>query len=316
MSPLSPAAWAALALIAAAVACGFIPVVALGLEQGLARGRLVDAYVVRVIWFTVLQAGLSTILSVGVALPVARALFRRRFPLRGLLLRLFALPLALPAIVVILGIIEVYGRTGWFSRATGYQLELYGLTGILLAHVFFNLPLATRMLLQRLEGSSAETSRLGEQIGFRDRERFRLIEWPAVASAIGGVASLIFLLCAASFAVVLTLGGGPGATTLEGAIYQALRFDYDPARATVLAFAQLVICGLFVAIAGRHAGAAYDWPALRRGSRPARSDTGCVRMIDALAIVIAGLFIALPVMALLVSGLFADFDILALLQAG
>jgi len=40
---------------------------------------------------------------------------------------------------------------------------------------------------------------------------------------------------------VLTLGGGPSATTLEVGIYQALRFDYDPARATVLALLQLLL---------------------------------------------------------------------------
>jgi hypothetical protein len=32
----------------------------------------------------------------------------------------------------------------------------------------------------------------------------------------------------ASFATVLSLGGGPKATTIELAIYQALSFDYDP----------------------------------------------------------------------------------------
>ena len=42
------------------------------------------------------------------------------------------------------------------------------------------------------------------------------------------------MLCVTSFTIVLTLGGGPAATTLEVAIYQALRFDFDPARAVAL----------------------------------------------------------------------------------
>jgi thiamine transport system permease protein len=305
-----------LAIITAAVACGFFPVLYLGFGEGLARGGLVDAYVLQVIWFTVLQAGLSTVLSVGLAVPIARAFFRRQFPGRVLLLRLFALPLALPAIVVILGIIEVYGRTGWASRLIGHQLDIYGLSGILLAHVFFNLPLASRMLLQRLEAVSLETWRLAEQLGFAERDRFRLIEWPALAQALGGVASLIFLLCAASFAVVLTLGGGPGATTLEVAIYQALRFDYDPARATVLGLAQLLICMCFVIIAGRHAGAAYGWPALRARHFPARSSTAAARSLDAFFLLLASLFVALPIVAILTSGVTADFDSSALVRAG
>ena len=82
---------------------------------------------------------------------------------------------------------------------------------------------------------------------------FRFIEWPQLASAITGISSLIFLLCTASFAVVLILGGGPQATTLEVAIYQSLRLDFDPARASILALAQLVTCGLLVLVAGQFA---------------------------------------------------------------
>ena len=54
---------------------------------------------------------------------VARALSRQRsFPGRRLLLNLFALPLALPGLVIVLGVIEVWGRNGWLSaglRALG-----------------------------------------------------------------------------------------------------------------------------------------------------------------------------------------------------
>src|SRR6266511_1084107 len=172
----------AFAIIAAAVALGFVPVVLLGIHEGISRGGLVDAYVLQVVWFTVLQAALSTALSVGLVVPVARAYSHRRFPGRVLLLRLFALPLALPAIVVILGTVEIYGRTGWISHVTGLKLDIYGLTGILLAHVFFNLPLATRILLQRLEAISPETWRLAAELGFSPRAHFRFVEWPALGA--------------------------------------------------------------------------------------------------------------------------------------
>ncbi|MGX8894967.1 thiamine/thiamine pyrophosphate ABC transporter permease ThiP, partial [Enterobacter cloacae] len=55
-------------------------------------------------------------------------------------------------------------------------------------------------------------------------------------------ASLIFMLCFASFATVLALGGGPAATTVELAIYQALSYDYDLHRAALLALIQLFCC--------------------------------------------------------------------------
>ncbi|XIW45818.1 ABC transporter permease subunit [Escherichia coli] len=114
--------------------------------------------------------------------------------------------------------------------------------GILLAHVFFNLPMASRLLLQALENIPGEQRQLAAQLGMRGWHFFRFVEWPWLRRQIPPVAALIFMLCFASFATVLSLGGGPQATTIELAIYQALSYDYDPARAAMLALIQMVCC--------------------------------------------------------------------------
>jgi len=309
------AASPALAAILLAVIVGLAPVAAIGIDEGLITGHIVDAYVLRILWFTLLQAGLSTLISLMLAIPVALAFARVDFWGRSLLLRLFALPLALPAIVVILGIVTVYGRTGWLSTLIGNPLNVYGLAGILLAHVFFNLPLATRLLLQQLDGIAPESWRLAAQLDFTQRARFHLIEWPQMRGSLPGIASLIFLLCAASFAVVLTLGGGPSATTLEVGIYQALRFDYDPVRATVLALLQLMLCGLFVLLAGQYAGAMQNWPSLRRTQQRYETLSAGAALGFTLIIVLAGAFVGIPLLAIILSGLFAPFTWPALFSA-
>ena len=62
-----------------------------------------SAYIRRVLWFSLQQAGLSTILSVVPAILIARALFYRGpFPFRSILLRLFALPLVVPSVVAVM----------------------------------------------------------------------------------------------------------------------------------------------------------------------------------------------------------------------
>jgi thiamine transport system permease protein len=309
------AAGLALAAILLAVVVGLAPVGAIGLSQGLVIGHIIDAYVLRILWFTLLQAGLSTILSVGLALLVALALARVDFMGRSLLLRLFALPLALPAIVVILGIVAVYGRTGWLAKLSGHPLDIYGLSGILLAHVFFNLPLATRLILQQIDGIAPESFRLAAQLDFTSMARFRLIEWPQIKGSLPGIASLIFLVCAASFAVVLTLGGGPSATTLEVGIYQALRFDYDPARATVLSLVQLTLCGLFVLLAGRYAHAVQSWPSLRRAAERYETHSPATSLLLGLVIVLAAAFVGVPIAAIVIAGVLAQFTWGPLLHA-
>jgi thiamine transport system permease protein len=286
----------ALGIILGAVALGFLPLLWLGMEQGLPR---FDSYLPRVVSFTLQQAFLSTLLSVVIALPVARALARRQFHGREVLLKIFSVPLALPAIVAILGILGVYGSSGLF----GGGFSIYGLTGILLAHVFFNMPLAARLMLTRLEAIPAENFRLAAQLGFNNAQVFRFIEWPQLSSAITGISSLIFLLCTASFAVVLVLGGGPQATTLEVAIYQSLRLDFDPARASILALAQLATCGLLVFVAGQFATEVQVFP--RTLARTQRWDgrSRFSKIADGVVITLAVLIVTPPILSVVVSGI-------------
>jgi thiamine transport system permease protein len=198
-------------------------------------------YIRRVLSFSLWQAFLSTLCSVLPAILVARAFaLQMNFPMRELLLRLFALPLVVPAVVAVMGVVSVYGTGGWLPLGK----SLYGLNGILLAHVFFNLPLAVRLLLPQWQSIPEHHWQLGDQLGMSSWQRWRYLEWPALREALPGVMLLVFMLCLTSFAVVLTLGGGPKSTTLEVAIYQSLRFDFNPARAVVLALLQLVLCML------------------------------------------------------------------------
>jgi len=241
-----------MALLAMIVGAAFFGLLreSTGLEPGLLWD---DIYLRRVVVFTLWQAFLSTLLSLGLALPVARALARRqRFPGRSLLLRLLGLPLVVPTIVAVFGIVAIYGQTGLMNRlAAGLGFEpvqyLYGLGGILIAHVFFNLPLAVRLLLPAWQSVPGESWRLAAQLGMSSRDILCLVEWPMLRPLLPQVATLVFMLCFTSFAVVLTLGGGPASTTIEVAIYQALRFDFDLGRATLLALLQLICCATLVA---------------------------------------------------------------------
>ena len=261
--------------------------------------------------FTLLQAGLSTVLSLVLAVPLARALARQTtMPGRHIILRLLALPLALPALVVVLGIVEVWGRQGWVStvlQATGMSgpLNIYGLPGILIAHIFFNMALSARLLVASLEQIPPENWRLAAQLSFTSRHVFRHVEWPVIRSVLPGIASLVFMLCIASFAVVLVLGGGPKATTLEVAIYQSLRFDFDPPRAVLLALLQLSLCAGLFALGGRMAT---DIAVMASVGKPARRpDRGVSRLADTIVIAAGLTFIALPMLAIILSGLAAPF---------
>ena len=266
-------------------------------------------YVGRVLAFTLWQALLSTLLSLLAAIPMVRGLARQgSFPGRDWLLRLCALPMVMPTIVGIFGVVAVFGGSGYLAAAAAalgldWRPRLYGMAGILIAHVFFNLPLAIRLLLPAYAAVPAETWRLAAQLGMGGRDVFRLIELPLLRQQLPGIGIIIFMLCFTTFAVALTLGGGPKATTLEVAIYQALRFDFDLRLGAVLALLQVILCA---------GGAWAVWRTGRQmmlgnGSRLVirRYDGNdpAARAVDYLVILSGACFIGLPIFALVQRGI-------------
>ena len=256
-----------------------------------------SAYIRRVLLFSLWQALLSMLCSVLPAILVARAFaMHTDFPMRGLLLRLFALPLVVPAVVAVMGVVSVYGSGGWISLGR----SLYGLNGILLAHVFFNMPLAVRLLLPQWQTIPSHHWQLGEQLGMNAWQRWRFLEWPALREALPGVMLLVFMLCLTSFAVVLTLGGGPKSTTLEVAIYQSLRFDFNPAQAVVLALLQLSICALVAILTLKLQRLPEVEITLASVSRPV---TTSQKPFNLLLILVAGVFVGMPLLSMLIDAL-------------
>ncbi len=257
--------------------------------------------------FTVLQASLSAVLSVLFAIPVARALARRRFPGRQALITLLGAPFILPVIVAVLGLLAVFGRSGVVNSGLGglglTPISIYGLHGVVLAHVFFNLPLAVRFLLQGWLTIPAERFRLAASLGLGPPEIRRLLERPMLLQVVPGALMVIFLICLTSFAVALTLGGGPRATTVELAIYQAFRLEFDLGRAALLALCQL---GLTIAAAsfalwlGRPPGfgggmdrVVERWDAAGLGTRT----------LDTAVIGLAAGFLTVPLLMIVLNGL-------------
>lgn len=252
--------------------------------------------------FTLWQAVLSAVLSVLLAIPVARALARRDFPGRRMLVTLLGAPFLLPVIVAVMGLLALFGRGGAVNvllGALGFPtINIYGLHGVVLAHVFFNLPLATRLLLQGWQDTPAEHFRLAAQLGADKAALVRLLELPMLRRTVPGALALIFVLCLTSFAVVLLLGGGPKATTIELAIYQAFRFDFDLGRAALLALVQmglaLTACLTLLRLLPQTTpGTGLDAP-------PQRWDRS---VLDLPVIALAAAFLLAPMVAMLGSGL-------------
>ena len=270
--------------------------------------ELKSPYTLHILRFTLYQALLSTLLSILPAFFLARALFYSDFAFKAAFLRLLYLSMAMPGVVLALSLISSYGKNSIFyklSQGLGLDYSLYGLGGILLAHVFYNLALCSRIFLSSLECISSNERQIASQLGLSGFFRLQILERFYLQKAALSAFSLVFMLCLSSFSVVLLLGKGPATSTLEVAIYQALSYDYDPGKAAGLSLLQLTLCSAALLVVG---ALNFNFsPASSRalGYYPKLSKTQ--KCANALVILLGACFLLYPLINLALSAVFAPW---------
>lgn len=265
-----------------------------------------DDYLQHLILFSFGQALLSTVLSILFGLLLARALFYQTFSGKKWLLKLMSLTFVLPVLVAIFGLIGIYGSSGWLSKFANFlgipwQGHIYGLSGILIAHLFFNIPLAAQLFLQSLQSIPYQQRQLGAQLNLQGWQFVKLVEWPIFRQQCLPTFSLIFMLCFTSFTVVLTLGGGPQYTTLETAIYQAILFEFDLPKAALFAMLQFVFCLVLFSLTSRFSPSNQN--GLSNSNPWFEKPKSAVKIFHVFVLLIFIFFLFSPVLDILVSAL-------------
>lgn len=216
----------------------------------------------RVLLFTVWTSALATAIAVVLGVPVAFALHRLRFPGQAILRTLVVVPFVMPTVVAGVAFRRLIASSGPLG---GLHLDGTA-TAIVAALVFFNVSVVVRTVGSFWEGLDRRTEEAASALGASGLRVFLTVTLPALLPAIVSAASVVFLFCATSFGIVLTLGGLRYAN-IESEIYQLTTQDLDLQAAAALSVLQIaVISGLLlVSHRGRGRG-----PALSRSARPGR----------------------------------------------
>lgn len=257
------------------------------------------------IYITTLQAVLSTIFSLIAGIALAWTLNRLRFPGRTLVIGLFASAIVTPGIIVAFGLLAVWGRSGWLGSL---GVPIFGLGGVVAAHIILDGAFAARILLARLDAIPEARLKTGQSLALTPWTRFAVVDWPAIRGTLPGLAAIIFLLALTSFPIVLLLGGGPSVQTLEVAIYAATRLDFDLVTAVKLALIQIAICSTIILAT---AALAPISTSLDRPTSPRWRDAGTARWLQWLVLAVGLLGFASPLVAVLLNGLGGLGNVLA-----
>ncbi|WP_196158421.1 ABC transporter permease subunit [Reinekea sp. G2M2-21] len=200
-----------------------------------------DAWFLKIVQFSIWQAFLSALFSVILAIPFAVVYASKPFTGQWLLKGLLNLFFIMPVLTVILGVVTAYSDF----------IDVFSLQGILLAHLYLNVPYAVRIFWQRLSFVSQTHLNVAQTLHLSTWRSFWWIKRPVLVSALRPVFVLVFLLCFSSFTVVLSLGGGPANTNLEVAIFQALKFDFDPKAGAIYAAVHGILAMSIMLLLGR-----------------------------------------------------------------
>jgi thiamine transport system permease protein len=210
---------------------------------------------VQTLWFTIWQAALSTILTVGLALPGCYVFARYDFPGKSLIQALTTVPFVLPTMVVSLAFTAALGPQGLVNaalmrlfRLSEPPLDLHHTVFIiLLAHIFYNYTLVLRIVGTYWSNLSPCVEEAARVLGSGPWRTIQEITLPLLMPSIAAAAVLVFIFDFTSFGVILVLGG-PRFATLEVAIYrQTVQFLNLP-LAAALSLIQILFTFVMMAV--------------------------------------------------------------------
>lgn len=202
--------------------------------ESIATGKVLS-----ILWFTIWQALLSSLVAVLLGIPGAYVLYARRLRGQEIIRAFITVPFVLPTIVVAIGFTS-YRRIPLFASFLQGESNI---PIIILAQVFMNYAIAVRVIgstWRNLDFSLEDAASLD---GAGRLRTFMEITLPHLRTSITSAFTLIFLYCAASFGIILVLGGGV-IKTIETEIYITATQDLDLQKTAGLVFLQSLITAI------------------------------------------------------------------------
>lgn len=209
---------------------------------------------------TLQLAGLTTLVLLLLATPLAWWLAHTRSLWRAPVSALATLPLVLPPSVLgfyLLVALGPQGPLGQFTQAMGWGVLSFTFTGLLIGSVVFSLPFAVQPIQNAFEALGKRPLEVAATLRASPLDAFFTVALPQARNGLLTAAVLSFAHTVGEFGVVLMIGGNiPGQTrVLSTLIYGHVEaLEYAQAHilaAGMLAFSFLVL--LVLALLGRAA---------------------------------------------------------------
>ena len=149
----------------------------------------------------------ATVISVVFAFVLAWAISRTNIKCKGLFSTLLVLPMLIPSISHGLGLINLYGNNGLFTRLFNTESHLYGYFGIIYGSILYSFPVAFLMFVDILKYEDATIYDAAEVLGISKTRQFLHITLPYLKKTLISVFFTVFTLIITDYGVPIAVGG-------------------------------------------------------------------------------------------------------------
>ena len=188
------------------------------------------------VWLSLELAGVTTVVLLIVATPLAWWLARTQNPLRAPITALVTLPLVLPPSVLgfyILVALGPHGPLGQLTQSFGWGLLTFTFPGLVVGSIIYSLPFAVQPLQAAFESIGPRPMEVAATLGAKPLDAFFTVVMPLARPGFFTAAVLTFAHTIGEFGVVLMIGGNiPGKTQVVSTeIYTFVEaMEYDKAH--------------------------------------------------------------------------------------
>lgn len=171
-------------------------------------------------------AAWSTVVSTALGAMLGLALYRYRFPFKGVYEGLAHLPIVIPEICMAVAMVT-------FFWAVGIELSL---TTVIVSHIAFTIPFVAVVIRARMAGFDVSLEEASRDLGASEWQTFWYVTFPYMIPGLVAGALMSFVLSLDDF-VITFFTAGVGDNTFPVKIYSMLRFSVTPevnAASTVL----------------------------------------------------------------------------------
>ena len=275
---------------------------------------LKNNYTQKIIFFSFYQAFLSALICCLLSIPFALSLNRHKnLKIVKIIVSICGFTFVIPSILIVFSVIKIFGFNGFLNTYFNFYYlsnidSIYGLKGILIAHILLNTPFATRLFFQNLNNIPNKYYEISKSLNINTFGNILKLEIPVIKQNLFAVFSIIFSLCFLSFAIVMALGGSPKNSTLEVAIYQYALFDLNFNKAIILSFIQIVICIFFVLIGFYKFKGSNFFQIDDLTKKHPHKDIFFIKLIDCIIIVLFIIFLFSPIYLIFFETLKSNFS--------